>query len=153
MVDKKKVYLIFNEVLCSTTMINDFILDNLIQLSKRELKQVESALPDANIIPIEEKDIFSFRSSFSAPFVFRKNQRHILTVAVRGAVNAVVFLKLPYYDVQRQAAFSFSAQSLPAPHFLALYSAAFIAVGRGAGGQFRSAAAAVERLNGGNIRA
>ena len=60
MVDKKKVYLIFNEVLCSTTMINDFILDNLIQLSKRELKQVESALPDANIIPIEEKDIFFF---------------------------------------------------------------------------------------------
>ena len=50
MVDKKKVYLIFNEVLCNTTMINDFILDNLIQLSKRELKQVESALPDANII-------------------------------------------------------------------------------------------------------
>ena len=62
MVDKKKAYLIFNEVLCSTTMINDFILDNLIQLSKRELKQVESALPDAKIIPIEEKDSFSFVS-------------------------------------------------------------------------------------------
>ena len=39
MVDKKKVYLIFNEVLCSTTMINDFILDNLIQLSKKELNK------------------------------------------------------------------------------------------------------------------
>lgn len=60
MVDRKKVYLVFNEVLCSTTMINDFILDDLIRLSKRQLKNVESHLPDANIIGIEEKDIFSF---------------------------------------------------------------------------------------------
>lgn len=60
MVDRKKVYLVFNEVLCSTTMINDFILDDLIRLSKRHLKNVESHLPDANVIGIEEKDIFSF---------------------------------------------------------------------------------------------
>lgn len=60
MVDRKKVYLVFNEVLCSTTMINDFILDDLIRLSKRQLKNVESHLPDANVIGIEEKDIFSF---------------------------------------------------------------------------------------------
>lgn len=59
-VDKKKVYLVFNEVLCSTTMINDFVLDDLIHLSKKELKQVESFLPDANVIPIQEEDIFSF---------------------------------------------------------------------------------------------
>lgn len=60
LVDKKKVYLIFNEVLCSTSMINDFILDDLLSLSRKELKKIPSALPDANIIPIEEKDIFSF---------------------------------------------------------------------------------------------
>lgn len=60
LVDKKKVYLIFNEVLCSTSMINDFILDDLLSLSRKELKNIPSALPDANIIPIEEKDIFSF---------------------------------------------------------------------------------------------
>lgn len=59
-VDKKKVYLVFNEVLCSTTMINDFVLDDLIHLSKKELKQVDSFLPDANVIPIQEEDIFSF---------------------------------------------------------------------------------------------
>ena len=59
-VDGKKVYLVFNEVLCSTTMINDFILDNLVRLSKRELKHAESALPDANVILILEKDIFTF---------------------------------------------------------------------------------------------
>lgn len=60
LVDKKKVYLIFNEVLCSTSMINDFILDDLLSLSRKELKNIPSALPDTNIIPIEEKDIFSF---------------------------------------------------------------------------------------------
>lgn len=60
LVDKKKVYLIFNEVLCSTSMINDFILDDLLSLSRKELKNIPSALPDANIIPIEENDIFSF---------------------------------------------------------------------------------------------
>ena len=54
LVDKKKVYLIFNEVLCSTSMIN------LLSLSRKELKNIPSALPDANIIPIEENDIFSF---------------------------------------------------------------------------------------------
>lgn len=83
MVDKKKVYLIFNEVLCSTTMINDFILDNLIQLSKRELKQVESALPDANIIPIEEKDIFSFVNQGFAVLVYKK----IYAIEVRAILD------------------------------------------------------------------
>lgn len=83
MVDKKKVYLIFNEVLCSTTMINDFILDNLIQLSKKELKQVESALPDANIIPIEEKDIFSFVNQGFAVLVYKK----IYAIEVRAILD------------------------------------------------------------------
>ena len=83
MVDKKKVYLIFNEVLCSTTMINDFILDNLIQLSKRELKQVESALPDANIIPIKEKDIFSFVNQGFAVLVYKK----IYAIEVRAILD------------------------------------------------------------------
>ena len=82
-VDKKKVYLIFNEVLCSTTMINDFILDNLIQLSKRELKQVESALPDANIIPIKEKDIFSFVNQGFAVLVYKK----IYAIEVRAILD------------------------------------------------------------------
>lgn len=59
-VDKKKVYLIFNEVLCSTVMINDFILEDLLRLSRKKLKVIESSLPNANIIPIKEQDIFSF---------------------------------------------------------------------------------------------
>ncbi len=71
-VDRKKVYLIFNEVLCSTTMINDFILDDLVRLSKREVKNVERFLPDANIISIKEKDIFSFINQGFAILVTNK---------------------------------------------------------------------------------
>ena len=72
LVDGKKVYLVFNEVLCSTSMINDFILDDLISLSKKGLRKIESTLPDANIISIEEKDIFSFVNQGFAVLVTNK---------------------------------------------------------------------------------
>ena len=72
LVDSKKVYLIFNEVLCNTMMINDFILDDLIRLDKKGLKHIESSLPDANIIPITEKDIFSFVNQGFAVVVTNK---------------------------------------------------------------------------------
>lgn len=81
MVDRKKVYLVFNEVLCSTTMINDFILDDLIRLSKRQLKNVESHLPDANVIEIEEKDIFNFVNQGFAVLV--TNQLYAIEVRER----------------------------------------------------------------------
>ena len=81
MVDRKKVYLVFNEVLCSTTMINDFILDDLIRLSKRQLKNVESYLPDANVIEIEEKDIFNFVNQGFAVLV--TNQLYAIEVRER----------------------------------------------------------------------
>ena len=68
LVDGKKVYLVFNEVLCSTSMINDFILDDLISLSKKGLKKVESALPDANIIEVRailDRGVTSVQSELS----------------------------------------------------------------------------------------
>ena len=81
LVNKKKVYLVFNEVLCSTTMINDFILDDLLHLSRRELKNVESYLPDANVIEIEEKDIFNFVNQGFAVLV--TNQLYAIEVRER----------------------------------------------------------------------
>ena len=88
LVDGKKVYLVFNEVLCSTSMINDFILDDLISLSKKGLKKVESALPDANIIPIEEKDIFSFVNQGFAVLVTDKLYAiEVRTILDRGVTS------------------------------------------------------------------
>lgn len=80
-VDRKKVYLVFNEVLCNTTMINDFVLDDLIHLSRKELKKVESFLPDANVIAIQEKDIFSFINQGFAVLI--TNQLYAIEVRER----------------------------------------------------------------------
>ena len=82
-VDGKKMYLVFNEVLCSTSMINDFILDNLLSLSRRQLKNIQSALPDANIIPIEEKDIFSFVNQGFAVVVAKR----LYAIEVRATLD------------------------------------------------------------------
>lgn len=82
-VDGKKMYLVFNEVLCSTSMINDFILDNLLSLSRRQLKNIPSALPDANIIPIEEKDIFSFVNQGFAVVVAKR----LYAIEVRATLD------------------------------------------------------------------
>lgn len=68
----KKVYLVFNEVLCSTSMINDFILDNLISLSRKDLRKVRDALPDANVVEISEKEIFSFVNQGFAVLITNK---------------------------------------------------------------------------------
>ena len=59
-IKRKKVYLIFNEVLCSTTMINDFILDNLVSFSKKELNNIMYYLPDSNVLEINKSDVFTY---------------------------------------------------------------------------------------------
>lgn len=59
-VDGKKVLLLFNEVLCSTDAINDFILRGLLHTDKKGLKQLTNVLPDANIFPITEDEILSY---------------------------------------------------------------------------------------------
>lgn len=59
-IKRKKVYLIFNEVLCSTTMINDFILDNLVSFSKKELNNIMYYLPDSNVLEINRSDVFTY---------------------------------------------------------------------------------------------
>ena len=66
------VHLVFNEVLCNTSMINDFILRELVALNKHELKRIESEIPAANIIPIEEKDIFSFVNQGFVVLIYKK---------------------------------------------------------------------------------
>lgn len=59
-VDGKKVVLLFNEVLCSTDGINDFVLRGLIHAKKKSLKQLTNILPDANIFPITEDEILTY---------------------------------------------------------------------------------------------
>ena len=71
MVDRRTVYLVFNEVLCNTSMINDFILRELVSLNKKELNHIESEIPAANVIPIQEADIFSFVNQGFVALIYR----------------------------------------------------------------------------------
>ena len=78
------VYLVFNEVLCNTSMINDFILRELVALNKKELKRLESEIPAANIIPVEEKDIFSFVNQGFVALIYKNK---IYAIEVRAILD------------------------------------------------------------------
>lgn len=56
-ISKQKVTLIFNETLIDTTRTNDFILRNLLNLSKKDLKYLENKLPNINVLKINNNYI------------------------------------------------------------------------------------------------
>ena len=56
----ESIYLIFNEVLTSSDMINEFILKRLTILKRKDLKNLENAIPDRNILVIDKKDILTY---------------------------------------------------------------------------------------------
>ncbi len=59
-ISNKKIYLLFNEVLTNTLLIDDFIIRELVNLDKRDLKDLINILPNTNIIKINKKDIINF---------------------------------------------------------------------------------------------
>ena len=58
-VNKKEVLLIYNEVLTSTSLINDFILRELIHIKNAD-KLIDNTLPDNHILKIKEKDVINY---------------------------------------------------------------------------------------------
>ena len=59
-IDKKQVYLIFNEVLTDTLNINESILRKLVLLKRSDLKRLDSLLPVRNIKIIKEEEILYY---------------------------------------------------------------------------------------------
>lgn len=59
-INKEEIYLVFNEVLTSSSMINDFILRRLTKLTKEEISNLDNIIPDRNILIIKEKDILNY---------------------------------------------------------------------------------------------
>jgi len=59
-VDKRKVWILFNDVLISSGDCNDFILDRLTVLKRKELNNLENILPDCNLIKIKEEEVFDY---------------------------------------------------------------------------------------------
>ena len=59
-IDNIEVYVLFNEVLVSSSYCNDFILRRLTTLKRRQLNNLVDILPDSSIIKISEQEIFKY---------------------------------------------------------------------------------------------
>lgn len=77
-ISKQKVTLIFNETLIDTTRTNDFILRNLINLTKKELNNLENKLPNINISKINNNYIDYLTKGFI--IIFTKKYTYALEV-------------------------------------------------------------------------
>lgn len=59
-INKKKIYLIYNEVLCSSDSINNFTLKKLLSIKYKNLAKLENVLPEVNIISIKKEEIVNY---------------------------------------------------------------------------------------------
>lgn len=60
LVDNKEINLIYNECLCDTKSIDEFILYRLLILKKKDLKDIENKIPHCNILKITEEEILDY---------------------------------------------------------------------------------------------
>ena len=59
-VSSEKIDYIYNEALCSTASINQYILYRLLLLKKKELLSLENNIPNCNILVVQQKDILFY---------------------------------------------------------------------------------------------
>ena len=59
-IDKKKLILLFNEVLINTQGVNDFILREVVKLKRKDLNNLVNSLPNTNIKIINENEILDY---------------------------------------------------------------------------------------------
>ena len=89
-VNKKEVLLIYNEVLTSTSLINDFILRELINLKSID-QVIDNTLPDNHILKIKEKDIINYLNNgflvLITKDIFAIEVREYLDTGVRTSNN------------------------------------------------------------------
>lgn len=83
-VDKTKILLMFNEVVGSTSDINEFILKKMMLLSKKELKNIVNFLPASNINKIKKDKILYYINSGFLVFMIHKE---IYAVEVRKTLE------------------------------------------------------------------
>ena len=70
-IKNNNVYLVFSEVLCSSSDINDFILKRLLILSPRNLNNITDSIPSSNIIKIMEEDIYFYLNNGFLIYIFK----------------------------------------------------------------------------------
>lgn len=83
-ISKQKVLIVFNETLIDSARTNDFILRNLLQLSKKELSSLENHLPATNIQILTEEDILNY---LFQGFVIIITKRKIYAVEIKALLD------------------------------------------------------------------
>ena len=82
-ISKQKVTLIFNETLIDTTRTNDFILRNLLNLSKKDLNYLENKLPNINVLKINNNYI----DYLTKGFIIIITKKYTYAVEVRNILD------------------------------------------------------------------
>ena len=59
-IDKRCVIILFNEVLTSSVDCNEFILERITTLKRKDFNNLLNVLPDCNILEIKKDEIFSY---------------------------------------------------------------------------------------------
>ena len=83
-ISKTKVLLVFNEVLASTSDINEFVLENMMRLTSKDLKNIINHIPAANTKEISQEEIIFYINSGFLIFIINKK---IYAAEVRRAIE------------------------------------------------------------------
>ncbi len=59
-IDKRRIIILFNEVLTSSVDCNEFILERITTLKRKDFNNLLNILPDCNIIEIKKEEIFTY---------------------------------------------------------------------------------------------
>ncbi len=83
-ISNQSILLVFNETLTDTSKTNDFVLKELLNLSKKELSHLEDHLPASNIKTLQEKEIFTF---LQQGFVIIITKTKIYAVEIKASLD------------------------------------------------------------------
>lgn len=83
-IDNQKILVIFNETLIDTGRTNDFVLRVLVNLSKKQLKNLENHLPNTNIKKITETEIINY---ISQGFIIIITKKKIYATEIKALID------------------------------------------------------------------
>ena len=71
-ISKEKIYILFTEVLTSSSDIEEYILKRIVLYSKKELNDLENNLPNTNIKVINDSEIITYMNKGFAVIITKK---------------------------------------------------------------------------------
>ena len=71
-VDGVKVEILYNEVLTDARNINDFVMNRLLRLDKKKLKNLKNNLPNCNTLILSEEDVLNYLNNGFFLLIYKK---------------------------------------------------------------------------------